>query len=96
MGAIAAVNSFSSAILFPLLPHFFFEIFAVENIPFAAAHGYLPRKGHDLSADQLVNIIFALKELVDDALGFGQGASLMGEICQVSLPEPIDYKMGQM
>jgi hypothetical protein len=82
--------------LFPLLSLFFFEIFAVEHIPFAAARGYLPRKGHDLLADQLVNIILSLKELVDDAFSLGQGASLMGEICQVSLPEPIDDQMGQM
>jgi hypothetical protein len=53
-------------------------------------------KRHDLSTHQLVDIIFALKELVDDTLGLRQGASLMKEIREVSLSEPIDDQMGQM
>jgi hypothetical protein len=82
--------------LFSLLSHFFFEIFAVQNIPFATSRWYLTREGHDLSADYLIDIVFSLKELVDDAFSLGQGASLMGEIRQVFLSETIDDEMGQM
>jgi hypothetical protein len=50
--------------LLSLLSRFFFEIFAVEDIPFTASWWDVTRKRHDLLAHYLVNVALLLKKIV--------------------------------
>ena len=56
----------------------------------------MTRKRTDLLTDDIVNMILLLEKIMQNALGFTEGSSLMGEICMPSFPEAVDYQMGKM
>jgi hypothetical protein len=64
---------------FALLAGFFLEIFAVENIPFAASGWNMAGQGIDFLPHDLVNVVLALKKIMQHLFGFRERPTFEGK-----------------
>lgn len=53
-------------------------------------------KRQNLMADDIVDVIFPLKKVMQHTFGFRQGAPLVRKIRKIFLPEAVQDQMGQV
>jgi hypothetical protein len=82
--------------LLSFFSHFLFEILAVQNIPLSAARGDMTGKRENFMANDIIDVAFPLKKVMQHAFGFRQGAPLMGKIGKIFLPKAVYDQMGQV
>jgi hypothetical protein len=76
--------------LLSVLSQFLFDVFAVKDIPFAAAGWNMTREGLDFTANGIVDRIFPLKKVMQRLLRFREGAPLIVKSRQAIFAQTID------
>jgi hypothetical protein len=82
--------------LFTMFSRFFLGVFAVENVPFTTTDRDVTRKRQDFLPNDLIELIFELKKIMQDLLGFGEGAAFVRERAEPSAAQSVHNQVGEM
>jgi hypothetical protein len=94
--SVSQVGELTFLRLTALFARFFFEIFSVKDIPFTASWGHMTGKRANLLTHDIVDLVLALKKIVQSLFGFQKCPPLVGKFGKSLLAQTAHDQVSEM